>query len=101
MLFIILINSMFSADALDNELCCGCAASVCLESRLTEVLPVEGCLTQELCETGDIPEAQVDSLTRQRMHTVSCVPAQTQQNPAFSLNTINSQYASYFGSRGQ
>lgn len=71
MLFIILINSMFSADA---ELFW---SFVCLESRLTKVLPVEGCLAQQLCETGDIPEAQVDSLTRQRMHTVSCIPAQT------------------------
>lgn len=43
--------------------------------QLTQVLPVEGRLTQQLCKTGHIPEAQVDSLTRQRVHTMRSVPA--------------------------
>lgn len=43
--------------------------------QLTQVLPAEGRLTQQLCETGHVPEAQVDSLTRQRVHAMSSVPA--------------------------
>lgn len=48
--------------------------------RLTQVLPAEGGLTQVLCETGHVPEAQVDSLTRQRMHTMSSVTAEEHAN---------------------
>lgn len=47
--------------------------------RLTQVLPAEGGLTQVLCETGHVPKAQVDSLTRQRMHTMSSVTAESTQ----------------------
>ena len=54
-----------------------CRACVCLEFPLTQVLPVKGRLAQEPREASHIPKAQVDSLTRQGMDTMGCIPAKT------------------------
>lgn len=52
------------------------------EFLLTQVLPVKGRLAQELCEARHVPKAEVDSLTRQRMHAMGRIPAQTNK-PTF------------------
>lgn len=65
----------------------------CLYFALTQVLPVEGRLAQELRETSDIPKAQVGSLTRQRVHTMGCIPAEMNNPPPHCQNSMpfNSQ----------
>ena len=67
-----------------KPLCYSCSASVCLESSLTQVLPVKGRLAQELREASHIPKAQVGSLTRQRMDTMGCIPAKTNMSHSLS-----------------
>lgn len=52
-----------------------------MEFSLTQVLPVKGRLAQELREASHIPEAQVGSLTRQRMDAMGCIPANTNMPP--------------------
>lgn len=68
--FVATVN--LSAFLRQDELCSGFRPA---SPQLTQVLAVEGRLTQQLCETGHVPEAQVDSLTRQRVHAMSSVAA--------------------------
>ena len=66
----------------------GCITCICSEFSLTQVPPVKGRLAQELCEAGHVSKAQVGPLSRQRMHTMGGIPAQTIASPFFK-NTFN------------